>query len=150
MLFADELGHLAAVAGRWVPVAHSSTTRSGPTPSRASSARSGGRTVRLGMGRVRSGKTTATESRAPHQVGQRRAGDRRPQGVEDGPTLVGEAGEIARGDHGGVVGDACHQSPAAVGQADLLHGHPDTGFRTGLHHGVRRPRRRPSAAGGSA
>ena len=34
--------------------------RSSGTPARASSASSGGSTVRFGMGRVRSGKTTAT------------------------------------------------------------------------------------------
>ena len=36
--------------------------RSSATPQRPSSASSGGSTVRLGMGRVRSGKTTATRS----------------------------------------------------------------------------------------
>ncbi len=36
--------------------------RSSGTPQRASSASSGGSTVRFGMGRVRSGKTTATRS----------------------------------------------------------------------------------------
>ncbi len=39
--------------------------RSSGTPQRSSSARSGGSTVRLGMGRVRSGNTTATRPVRP-------------------------------------------------------------------------------------
>ena len=66
----------AAVAWRWVPVAHSSVMRSSGTPQRASSASSGGSTVRFGIGRVRSGKTTATRSRAGGQVAQRRPAQR--------------------------------------------------------------------------
>ncbi len=55
----------AAVAWRWLPVAHSSVMAASGIPQRARWRSRGGSTVRLGMGRVRSGKTTTTRGRPP-------------------------------------------------------------------------------------
>ena len=80
----DELLHLRrrwpGGGSRWRTAARS---RSSGTPQRASSASSGGSTVRFGMGRVRSGKTTATRPalRQPASAQRRpaqRAGAARP------------------------------------------------------------------------
>ena len=49
-------------------MAHNSEMRLSGTPHRSSSASNGGSTVRLGMGRVRSGNTTATRPVRLHPV----------------------------------------------------------------------------------
>ena len=104
--------------------------RSSGTPQRASSASSGGSTVRFGMGRVRSGKTTATRSEPSVRSSNEPPEQRAPEGGRDRRRLVVEAGLVQRRNDLGVVGDLDRRPVAPVGQLDA-HGQgaggPDPG-----------------------
>ena len=63
-------------------------------PGAASSRSSGGSTVRLGMGRVRSGKTTTTRRAPATSWASGGPAQRADQGLDDGALLVGEPGQL--------------------------------------------------------
>ena len=93
------------MAWRWLPVAHSSVMAASGIPHRARWRSTGGSTVRLGMGRVRSGKTTTTRA-AP---AANRASDGPLSGLLQGPAhgsgFVGQPGELGRQDDRRIIGD---------------------------------------------
>ena len=70
----------------------------------------------LGIGRVRSGKTTAIRPSGADQVAERGTGHRAPQRVPDRSRLVGEGRRLPGLDHHRVVGHVDIEPAGAVGQ----------------------------------
>ena len=117
----------SSVAARWVPVAHSSTTRSGPAPSRSSSASSGGRTVRLGIGpgdvgedhrHLVAGPTSSASGGPDDRRGRGRARPPAPWSARPGRS-VGSTTTASSG-------TSTSQVAAAVGEADAHQRRPLT------------------------
>ena len=79
---------------------------------------SGGSRVRLGIGRVRSAKTTATRCSPAKSSASAGTGKRMQQGISYGTRLIRQPGELRRQDHGGIVRHLDRPSFDAVRQGD--------------------------------